>query len=122
MAGGDEHTDEHDTCAILDDTTFQKSGIRIEGVSKDIDLRPVEGVNGSCTEQVILEKLAKFGNTPEAVTLWGTGTPMREFLWSEEMADASVHVLLNGSFFIALALKSERKLSIKLNLIAYRLI
>jgi hypothetical protein len=27
-------TDEHDTCAILDNTTFQKSGIRIEGVSK----------------------------------------------------------------------------------------
>ena len=28
------NTDENDTCAILDDTTFQKSGIRIEGVSK----------------------------------------------------------------------------------------
>ena len=39
-----------------------------EAVRKDIDLRPVEGVNGSCTEQVILEKLAKFGITPEAVT------------------------------------------------------
>ena len=31
------NTDEHDTCAILDDTTFQKSGIRIEGVSKVFD-------------------------------------------------------------------------------------
>ena len=30
-------TNEHDTCAILDDTTFQKSGIRIEGVSKVFD-------------------------------------------------------------------------------------
>ena len=30
--------------------------------------------------------------------LWGTGTPLREFLWSEEMADASVHVLLNVDF------------------------
>jgi hypothetical protein len=34
----------------------------------------------------------------------------------------SSKTMLNGSFFIALALKSERKLSIKLNLIAYRLI
>ena len=34
----------------------------------------------------------------EAVTLWGTGKPLREFLWSEEMADASVHVLLNVDF------------------------
>ena len=28
----------------------------------------------------------------------GTGKPLREFLWSEEMADASVHVLLNVDF------------------------
>lgn len=79
-----------------------------EAVRKDIDLRPVEGVNGSCTEQVILEKLAKFGITPEAVTLWGTGTPMREFLWSEEMADASVHVLLNVDFKDICAGKGEK--------------
>ena len=78
-----------------------------EAVRKDIDLRPVEGVNGSCTEQVILEKLARFGITPEAVTLWGTGTPMREFLWSEEMADASVHVLLNVDFKDICAGKGE---------------
>ena len=30
-------TNEHDTCAILDDTAFQKSGIRIEGISKVFD-------------------------------------------------------------------------------------
>lgn len=69
-----------------------------EAVCKDIDLRPVEGVNGSNSQEEILEKLAKFGITPHAVTLWGTGTPLREFLWSEEMADASVHVLLNVDF------------------------
>ena len=69
-----------------------------DAVCKDINLRPVEGVNRNNTHQEILEKLAKFGITPEAVTLWGTGKPMREFLWSEEMADASVHVLLNVDF------------------------
>ena len=67
-------------------------------VRMDINLRPVEGVNGSNTNEEILEKLAKFGIRPESVTLWGTGSPMREFLWSEEMADASVHVLLNVDF------------------------
>ena len=30
--------------------------------------------------------------------LWGSGTPFREFLWSEDMADASVHILENISF------------------------
>ena len=67
-------------------------------VRKDLDLRSVEGVNGSNSNEEILVKLAKFGITPEAVMLWGTGKPMREFLWSEEMADASVHVLLNVDF------------------------
>ena len=69
-----------------------------KAVRRDLDLRPVEGVTGSNSDAEILDKLAKFGITPESVTLWGTGTPMREFLWSEEMADASVHVLLNVDF------------------------
>lgn len=69
-----------------------------DAVRKDINLRPVEGVNGDNTNEEILAILAKYGISPEAVTLWGTGTPMREFLWSEEMADASVHVLLNVDF------------------------
>ena len=73
-------------------------GTNYIAVRKDINLRPVEGVDGNCTDQEILDKLAKFGITPQAVTLWGTGKPLREFLWSEEMADASVHVLLNVDF------------------------
>ena len=69
-----------------------------KAVRRDFDLRPVEGVTGSNSDAEILDKLVKFGITPESVILWGTGTPMREFLWSEEMADASVHVLLNVDF------------------------
>ena len=71
---------------------------RWDDLRKDISLRPVEGVDGSCSDEEILSKLAKYGITPQTVTLWGTGSPMREFLWSEEMADASVHVLLNVDF------------------------
>ncbi|MBK6741966.1 MAG: GDP-L-fucose synthase [Hydrogenophilales bacterium] len=29
----------------------------------------------------------------ESVTIWGTGTPMREFLYVDDMAEASVHVM-----------------------------
>ena len=67
-------------------------------VRKDLDKRPVEGVSGANSNGEILAVLAKYGIEPERVTLWGTGSPMREFLWSEEMADASVHVLLNVDF------------------------
>ncbi len=75
-----------------------------DAVRKDIDLRPVtikntdRRVDGSSSAEDILSVLAHYGITPDAVTLWGTGKPMREFLWSEEMADASVHCLLNVDF------------------------
>ena len=69
-----------------------------ESVRKDLNLRPVEGIDGNNSDKEILKVLYKYGISQEAVTLWGTGTPMREFLWSEEMADASVHVLLNVDF------------------------
>lgn len=69
-----------------------------DAVRRDMNLRPVEGVDGTASESEILSKLERFGITPQDVTLWGTGSPMREFLWSEDMADASVHVLLNVDF------------------------
>lgn len=65
---------------------------------KDLSLRPVDHINGTSTETDILNKLAHYGITSQSITLWGTGKPLREFLWSEEMADASVHVLLHVDF------------------------
>jgi len=73
-------------------------------IAIDLNKRPVEGVNGSgltvqgSERQKALEVLAKYGIYDNKVVLWGTGTPLREFLWSEDMADASVHVLLNVNF------------------------
>lgn len=75
-----------------------------EAVRKDIAARPVSmkgsdlRVDSTSSEADILTVLASYGIAPGVVTLWGTGAPMREFLWSEEMADASVHVLLNVNF------------------------
>ena len=69
-----------------------------EAISRDLDIRPVEGFNGSSQHDDILNILAKYGIYDNKVVLWGTGTPLREFLWSEDMADASVHVLLNVNF------------------------
>ena len=69
-----------------------------DAVRTDLNLRPVEGIDGSASQYDITRVLAKYGITSEAVTLWGTGTPVREFLWSEEMADASVFVLENIDF------------------------
>jgi GDP-L-fucose synthase len=96
-------------------------------IAIDLNKRPVEGVTGEgilspvpepvalglplatkgtqegltshlSPRQKVLDILAKYGIFDNKVVLWGTGTPLREFLWSEDMADASVHVLLNVNF------------------------
>ena len=89
-------------------------------IAVDMNKRPVEGVTGeglyscdSCSSkdnpchpsdpcsknrEKVLSVLSKYGIEDNKVTLWGTGKPLREFLWSEDMADASVHVLLNVDF------------------------
>ncbi len=69
-----------------------------EAVRKDMNQRPVEDVNGDSSKEDILAILKKYGISETEVTLWGTGTPLREFLWSEEMADASVFVMEHVDF------------------------
>ena len=65
----------------------------------DLNKRPIEGVNGSYSDEVILAVLAKYGisinNNKVSITLWGTGSPMREFLHVDDMADSSVYLLMN---------------------------
>jgi len=69
------------------------------GLRADLNKRPIEGVNGSFSDDVILQVLKKYGisvsNNEVSVTLWGTGSPMREFLHVDDMADSSVFLLLH---------------------------
>ena len=69
-----------------------------EAVCNDLNKRPVEGVTGNHSKEEILAVLNKYGISADEVKLWGTGKPMREFLWSEEMADASVYVMERVDF------------------------
>ena len=69
-----------------------------EKIAIDLNKRPIEGVDGLASHTDILNVLGKYGISDNKVVLWGTGKPLREFLWSEDMADASVHVLLNVNF------------------------
>ena len=79
-------------------------------IRRDLTVRPVGAnikengeqvryvIDGNSDETLIRKILAWYGIEDNKVTLWGTGTPLREFLWSEDMADASVHILLNVDF------------------------
>lgn len=71
---------------------------RLDEVRADLAKRPISGLGADATEEQIKARLADFGIYPNLVKLWGTGSPLREFLWSEDMADACVHILLNVSF------------------------
>jgi len=81
-----------------------------DAIRTDMNKRPInppaklaeiigkDNVNGECPKERILKALDFYGIDNNKVTLWGDGSPLREFLWSEDMADASVHVLLNVDF------------------------
>jgi len=69
-----------------------------QAVRTDLRKRPVAGEDGTGDEATILTLLERFGILPGQVNLWGSGRPLREFLWSEDMADACVFLLENRDF------------------------
>ncbi len=82
-----------------------------DAIRADLNTRPVNGVDGSASDEAILNVLEQHGVvlssnasrlTPHAsrpcVEIWGTGKPKREFLWSEDMADACIFVMENIDF------------------------
>ena len=60
-----------------------------KAVLEDLSLSSIEEANAY---------LSKFGVSNSQVEIWGTGNPRREFLYSEDMADACVFLLENRDF------------------------
>jgi len=78
-----------------------------EAIKKDLNKKPIENISGDNTQKEIVNILTKYGikllsTQHEAVNvsveIWGTGKPKREFLYSEDMADACVFLLENRNF------------------------
>ncbi len=67
-------------------------------VRADLAKRPVEGESGKSDDAAITTLLGKYGIFTDRIELWGSGTPLREFLWSEDMAAACVYLLENVDF------------------------
>lgn len=85
------------------------------GIRKDLNKNPIEKIDGNSDEKVIIDILKKYGiqtvngnNSPDnmpggthgkpekvTVNVWGTGTPLREFMYSLDMAEACVYVMEN---------------------------
>ena len=73
-----------------------------EKICSDLDHLPIEGVNGLASVDAMEKILSKYGirknGSSVQVEIWGSGQPMREFLWSEDMADACVFLMENRNF------------------------
>jgi GDP-L-fucose synthase len=72
-------------------------------IRRDLAKRPVIEVTAGATDETILGYLSDQGINRDhtgkiSLSLWGTGTPLREFLHVEDMADACVFVMENIDF------------------------
>lgn len=76
-------------------------------IRRDLNARPVEQVSGDSNKEMITAVLEKYGISDKSVKLWGTGKPLREFLWSEEMADACVFIMEKVDFSDLISDKKE---------------
>ncbi len=71
-------------------------------IRRDLNKIPIDNVNGTASKEKILTTLQKHGianhQPPTAngqLTLWGTGSPFREFLHVDDLADACVYLMEN---------------------------
>ncbi|PHS09004.1 MAG: GDP-fucose synthetase [Kordia sp.] len=73
-----------------------------ESITADLNHLPIKGVSGAASKQQIIEVLYSFGikikEEQVHVELWGSGKPSREFMWSEDMAAASVYIMEQVNF------------------------
>ena len=60
----------------------------IDLIKLDLEKNPVYNISAKSDIYDIIDILSKYGITKHSVEIWGSGKPMREFLWSEDMAEA----------------------------------
>lgn len=74
----------------------------MDDIRADLKRRPVEGFDGSEADEEIMDLLEQqgiHGEKPQiAVSVWGTGAPLREFMYSGDMADATIYIMEEISF------------------------
>jgi len=68
-----------------------------DSIKKDLNKNPIAGTDGSSNEKEIYDILKRFGILKDGktvtITLWGDGTPLREFLYSDDLAKAIVFLM-----------------------------
>ena len=65
---------------------------------EDGDLNAINSDLNISNNSEALNYLNSIGVSEGVVNIWGSGKPMREFMWSEDMANACIHVMKNVDF------------------------
>ncbi|WP_096687031.1 GDP-L-fucose synthase family protein [Ichthyobacterium seriolicida] len=58
----------------------------------------IDDIKTGLNNKEIRDYLSKFGINKESVQVWGTGKPKRDFLSSQDMADACIFIMENKNF------------------------
>ncbi len=64
-----------------------------QAITRDLSRCALAGCCDDDSHQVIKDTLAGCGVTYDEVEIWGTGKPLREFMWSHDMAQACIHLM-----------------------------
>lgn len=89
-------------------------------IKKDLDRLPINGISGSSSNDTILKTLSDFGifeNKNEVqVEIWGSGKPLREFMWSEDMAEACIFIMNTIEFTDCYLEKNQEIINTHINI------
>ena len=74
-------------------------------IQTDLNKLPIKDIDGNSSREEMMDILDRYGiKAPDndlgsvQIEIWGSGKPRREFLWSEDMADACVFLMENRDF------------------------
>ena len=69
-----------------------------EAILRDINQRPLDQIIDLSSNKKVLAGLEKYGINQNSIEIWGSGKPLREFLWSDDLADACLYLMQNINF------------------------
>jgi GDP-L-fucose synthase len=69
-----------------------------ETLRKDFHKNQIKGITEKSSNELIVTILQKYGITEKSIELWGSGSPRREFLHADDLADACVFLMQNVDF------------------------
>ena len=70
----------------------------IDLIKLDIEKNSIYNISVKSDINDIIDTLSKYGVTDQSVEIWGSGKPMREFLWAEDLAEACCFLMQKIDF------------------------